>query len=307
MCSACGTRIHTLLISGVDPVSSTRSSSPTRVFATRKTGSMHSNRRRRPGGGSRRIRPRFARSVAIRFRASRRDSGLVLRRHARSPLARQSRASALMLDRMRDLMRRPLDTKIGQLVPAPSRMQRTWQGCLIWASDGQKDLSYHRTLCPLRTRITRVRLRRPGDLVRRNTSSRIAAIEISRSWRMWSSCERMPQAGDTICIIPDKALTSARRWEREGACSPPSGTGCSRCCTVRGVSETSGRVLPFAVNISCTTVAFDGRRPARHMDRICRTGRVSRHAPADPQLGARERRAASSLLAPSGKSDAVWP
>jgi len=68
----------------------------------------------------------------------------------------------------------------------------------------------------LRTRITRIPFGDQAIFIRRDYFERIGGypefpimedVDLMRSIR---------RRGDVICIIPDKALTSARRWEREG-------------------------------------------------------------------------------------------
>ena len=68
----------------------------------------------------------------------------------------------------------------------------------------------------LRTRITRVPFGDQAIFVRREYFERIGGYRDIPIMEDVELMRRIRRRGDTICIIPDKALTSARRWEREG-------------------------------------------------------------------------------------------
>ena len=68
----------------------------------------------------------------------------------------------------------------------------------------------------LRTRITRIPFGDQAIFIRREYFERIGGYGEFPIMEDVELMQRIRGRGGVICIIPDKALTSARRWEREG-------------------------------------------------------------------------------------------
>jgi rSAM/selenodomain-associated transferase 2 len=68
----------------------------------------------------------------------------------------------------------------------------------------------------LRTRITRIPFGDQAIFIRRGYFERIGGYREFPIMEDVELMRRISRRGDIICIIPDKAQTSARRWEREG-------------------------------------------------------------------------------------------
>ena len=68
----------------------------------------------------------------------------------------------------------------------------------------------------LRTRITRIPFGDQAIFIRREYFERIGGYREFPIMEDMELMRRVRGRGDVICIIPDKALTSARRWEQEG-------------------------------------------------------------------------------------------
>jgi len=68
----------------------------------------------------------------------------------------------------------------------------------------------------LRTRITRIPFGDQAIFIRRGYFERIGGYREFPIMEDVELMRRIRRRGDVICIIPDKALTSARRWEQEG-------------------------------------------------------------------------------------------
>jgi rSAM/selenodomain-associated transferase 2 len=68
----------------------------------------------------------------------------------------------------------------------------------------------------LRTRITRIPFGDQAIFIRREYFERIGGYPEFLIMEDVELMRRVRRRGDIICIIPDKVLTSARRWEQEG-------------------------------------------------------------------------------------------
>jgi rSAM/selenodomain-associated transferase 2 len=68
----------------------------------------------------------------------------------------------------------------------------------------------------LRTRITRIPFGDQAIFIRREYFERIGGYREFPIMEDVELMRRVRRRGDVICVIPEKALTSARRWEREG-------------------------------------------------------------------------------------------
>lgn len=68
----------------------------------------------------------------------------------------------------------------------------------------------------LRTRITRIPFGDQAIFIRREYFERIGGYREFPIMEDVELMRRIRRRGDVLCIIPDKVLTSARRWERDG-------------------------------------------------------------------------------------------
>jgi len=68
----------------------------------------------------------------------------------------------------------------------------------------------------LRTRLTRIPFGDQAIFVRRDYFERIGGYRDIPIMEDVDLMRRIRQRGDTICVIPAKVMTSARRWEKEG-------------------------------------------------------------------------------------------
>jgi rSAM/selenodomain-associated transferase 2 len=68
----------------------------------------------------------------------------------------------------------------------------------------------------LRTRLTRIPFGDQAIFIRRDYFDRIGGYRHIPVMEDVDLMRRIRQRGDAICVIPEKVMTSARRWEKEG-------------------------------------------------------------------------------------------